>query len=109
MTHLHLTISTHFYHPQLRSTVDCIVHECMICQQYKLAGPGYGKLPPHEANLAPWDEVAVDLIGPWKINISNGQELIFNTLTCIDPVTNLTELIQINNHISAHVARMLKN
>jgi hypothetical protein len=73
-----------------------------------LTGPGYGQLPPREALLAPWDEVAVDLIGPWKITI-NGQELIFNALTCIDPVTNLSELIRINNRSAAHVAVRFEN
>ena len=108
MTRLHLTIATHFYHPQLRFVVNTVVRECTICQRYKLAGPGYGKLPPREANLAPWDEVAVDLIGIWKIEI-NGQQLEFNALTCIDPVTNLTELIRINNRTSAHVAMKFEN
>jgi hypothetical protein len=96
MTQLHLTILTHFYHPRLREVVDDVVTTCSICQRYKLAGPGYGQLPPREAPLVPWEEVTVDLIGPWQITI-NGQELIFNALTCIDPVTNLTELVRIPN------------
>ena len=96
MMQLWATISTHFYHPHLKQCVDTIICECTVCQKYKLAGPGYGQLPPHEAPLAPWDEVAVDLIGPWKIEIQ-GQEFIFNALICIDPVTNLSELIQIAN------------
>ena len=108
MTRLWSTISTHFYHPRLRQYVDTIVRECIICQKYKLAGPGYGQLPPREAPLAPWDEVAVDLIGPWKIEI-HGQELVFNALTCIDPVTNLSELIRIANKSSAHVAMKFEN
>ena len=44
----------------------------------------------------------VDLIGPWNISI-HGQELVFHALTCIDPVTNLTELVRINNKTAAHV------
>jgi hypothetical protein len=62
----------------------------------------YGKLPLQN------DEVAVDLIGPWAITI-NHQELIFNALTCIDPVTNLTELVRIANKTSAHVAMRFEN
>eukprot|EP00978_Attheya_sp_CCMP212_P027179 scaffold90819_cov35-Attheya_sp.AAC.1 len=59
--------------------------------------------------MAPWREVAVDLIGPWKVKLGNvpnedGQEsyVEFNALTCIDPVTNLVELIRINNKTAAH-------
>ena len=108
MTRLHQTINTHFYHPQLRATVDSVVQECVICQRYKLMGPGYGELPPREAPIAPWDEVAIDLVGPWSIKI-NGQELVFHALTCIDTVTNLTELVRINNKTAAHVGMRFEN
>eukprot|EP00978_Attheya_sp_CCMP212_P038888 scaffold197191_cov31-Attheya_sp.AAC.1 len=44
--------------------------------------------------MAPWREVADDLIGPWKVKIGhlpvvNEAEayVTFNALTCIDPVT----------------------
>jgi transposase InsO family protein len=108
MTRLLQTINSHLYHPQLKLTVETVVQACETCQRYKLVGPGYGTLPPREAPLAPWDEVAIDLIGPWKIQV-NGQELVFHALTCIDPVTNLTELIRINNKSSAHVGMKFEN
>ena len=56
--------------------MNSAVQECSTCQHYKLTGPGYGQLHPREASLAPWDEVAVDLIGPWKIIITH--RLVFN-------------------------------
>ena len=65
-------------------------------------------MPPRNARLMPWDEVAVDLIGPWKVN-ADGIELIFKALTCIDPVTNLVEIIRINNKTSQHVAEQFSN
>jgi hypothetical protein len=92
----------------LRVIVDAVVRECTVCQRYKLLGPGYGKLPPREAPFAPWDEVAVDLIGPWTIK-TNGQELVFHALTCINPVTNLTELVCINDKSAAHVGMRFEN
>ena len=42
-------------------------------------------------------------IGTWKINVQ-GTELIFRALTCIDPVTNLVEIIRINSKSSSHVS-----
>jgi hypothetical protein len=55
-------------------------------------GPGHGKMPEHDAQLLlPWNEVAVDLIGPWTIGF-DGHKLGFDALTCIDPVTDLVEL-----------------
>ena len=62
----------------------------------------------NQAPLAPWDEVAVDLIGPWSIHI-NGQDLVFHALTCIDTVTNLTALVCSNNITAAHVGMRFEN
>ena len=77
-------------------------------EQFKSTGMGYGKLPPQNANVAPWNEVYVDLIGPWKIRTGNN-ECIFNVLTCIDPVTNLVELIRINDKSSPHISNQFEN
>ena len=44
--------------------------------------------------VVPWDKIAVDLIGPWKIKVKN-RTFVFNALTCVNPVTNLVEIIRI--------------
>jgi hypothetical protein len=104
------TINTHFYHPKIRERVIELCSTCDACQRYKINNRGYGHLPAREADMTPWREVAVDLIGPWKVKLGNipnedGQEssVDFNALTCIDPVTNLVELIRINNKTAAHI------
>ena len=58
--------------------------------------------------VVPWDEVAVDLIGPWKIKVKN-RTFVFNALTCINPVTNLVKIIRIQNKTSKHVAQQFEN
>ncbi len=63
-----------------------------ICQKYKLAGCGYGLLLKRKVQIAPWEEVAIDLIGPWKVKV-NGWQVEFNALTCIDMASNLVKLI----------------
>ena len=95
-----------FHHPNLNWAANGI--RCDTCRHYKLTGAGYGKLPPREAIFMPWEEVHVDLIGPWKVKV-NGKMLEFNALTCIDPVTNLVELIRIENKTAAHVAKQFEN
>ena len=77
-------------------------------QKAKLPGPGYGHLPPCNALSTPWLEVAIDLIGPWFIQV-NSQELVFHALTCIDTVTNLAEVICIENKTSAHISMLFEN
>ena len=88
--HLRETMHQRYYHYKLRSTIDKFT--CEHCQRYKLPGKGYGLLPERGVRIAPWIEVAVDLIGPWKMKV-RGKEVEFNALTCIDTASNLTELI----------------
>jgi hypothetical protein len=52
--------------------------------------------------IAPWEEVAIDLIGPWKVKV-NGQQVEFNALTCIDTASNLVKLIRIDNKTAEHI------
>jgi hypothetical protein len=48
--------------------------------------------------------IAVDLIGPWIIQVCN-KPYEFNALTVIDTVTNLVELVRIDEKTLAHMAR----
>ena len=105
-TRLYETIASRFYYRGLKHYCD--TYRCAICQTNKQLGAGYGKLPPRHADLVPWNAVAVDLIGPWKIKVQ-GYEYEFNALTCIDPVTNLVEIIRLNNKESSHVAQQFEN
>ena len=54
--------------------------------------------------MLPWTEVSVDLIGPWKITVQE-EDLYFNELTCIDQVSNLVEMIQIQNKTATHISQ----
>ena len=73
----------------------------------KESNKNYEPLPPRMTRLFPWETVAVNLIGPWKIKFNN-IELKFHTLTCFDPVaTNVVEAIRIQNKTSEHLAEQL--
>ncbi len=93
-TRLRETLQQRYYHPQLRRQIDAF--RCEHCQKYKLTGKGYGLLPEWQVRIAPWEEVAIDLIGPWVLQV-NGRPCEFNALTCIDTASNLVELIRIDN------------
>ena len=63
-------------------------------------------MPERELREAPFEEAAVDLIGPWKMTVNTNRgikEVEFNALTCIDPVSNLVELIRVDRKTAAHV------
>ena len=85
------------------------VNQCELCQRYKWEIRPHGKLPPKEVqHMNPWDEVGVDLIGPWTIK-AIGNEYIFRALTCTDSVINITEVIPIPNATAEAVARSFED
>ena len=90
-----------YHHPHLRQRIDAL--KCDACQRHKVDGKSYGQLPPRDVRAAPWEQVDVDLIGPWTIPCVSGAEYTFSALTCIDRVTGLAELIRINDKTSMHV------
>ena len=108
MTRLYDTISVHFYHPILKSKIEAFIQSCDICQRAKLPGIRHGHLPPRNALIAPWYEVAIDLIGPWQVTIGP-QVFSFQALTCIETVTNLAEVTCINNESSKHISMLFEN
>ncbi len=62
------TLDQRYYHPRLCYHIDKL--KCKYCQKHKLAGCGYGLLPKQEVQIAPWEEVTIDLIGPWKVKVN---------------------------------------
>jgi hypothetical protein len=103
---LHDTIASLFYHgEQLKATAESTFCHCLICQEVKPPEHVIGQLTPHEAPLAPWDEVQVDCIGPWTIKLpGHQQDLVFDALMCINPVTNIVELIRVESKMAEYIA-----
>ncbi len=97
---LHEMLNQYYYHPKLRYHIDKL--KCKDCQKHKLTGRGYGLLPKWEVQIAPWGEVAIDLIGPWKVKV-NGRQVEFNALICIDTALNLVKLIHVDTKTANHL------
>jgi hypothetical protein len=57
-----------YCHPRLRYHIDKL--KCKDFQKHELAGRGYGLLTKQEVEIAPWEEVAIDLIGPGKVKVN---------------------------------------
>ena len=102
------TLRMYFFHPQLQHACESEVKKCDPCQRLKNVGRGYGETASREASLLPCQDVAVDLIGPWTVSIGN-KTLKFMALTMIDMVTNLVEVVRIDNKSAAHVAMHFEN
>ena len=66
------------------------------------------KLHPERQHCSLGVKIAVDLIGPWTLEVAN-QRVTFHALTIIDLVTNLVEVVRLDNKMSAHVAMQFVN
>ena len=91
-----------YYHPNLQKLIDSFRYDA--CQWHKVGERGYGHLAARDIRTAPWEQVDVDLIGPWKITTSTNRTYEFLALICVDRVIGLAELISIDYKESAHVA-----
>jgi hypothetical protein len=67
--HLHEALQQCCHHSKLQCTIDKF--KCEHCQRHNLSGKGYGLLPEREMQIAPWEEVAIDLIEPWNVKVNN--------------------------------------
>jgi transposase InsO family protein len=102
------TLRMHFHHPDLHQVCEDEVRRCDPCQRHKNVGRGHGEHASREAPLLPWQDVAVDLIGPWTLSVGE-QKISFSALTMIDMVTNLVEVVRVHNKTAAHVAMQFEN
>ena len=70
----------------------------------------YGLLPEKEAETIPWEELFVDLIGPYKITNTNNnnQELYLWFITMIEPATGWHEIKEIKNKEAINIANLVE-
>ena len=73
------------------------MHSCETCQKTKVVGQGYGHHTPREAQVRPWYEIAVDLVGTWILHDEDGNGNAFSALTIMDTVTNYCEIVLLRN------------
>jgi len=106
------TLKENFHWPGVDAAVESLVRTCETCQKCKLtAVRKYGKLPlPANTAIKPWEEVHVDLIGPWDVKYNSsaipgkGTVEKIRALTVIDKATGWPEFIAIQNKTSYHIA-----
>ena len=85
------------------------IQKCEFCQRYNKQTVQYGQVPPKQVKqVKPWEEVAVDMIGPWKIEIYKF-EYQFRALTWFDSIIGLPEVIPVDNATSKAVAQAFED
>ena len=91
-----------FHHPNLHKNI--MSYDSETSQLFKTGSRAYAHLPARQVRGIPWQQVDVDLIGPWSVTTGTGKTYVFHALTCIDRITNLPKLIRINDKSSEEVA-----
>ena len=109
MDRLYQALRMFFYNQGMRQKVEKFVATCDSCQRNKQPGPGYGENPPRNATEIPFEQVAVDTIGPWTIKVPGYGDIVFSALTMIDMATTLSELVRVESGKSAQVAMQFEN
>lgn len=106
---LYKSLNLFFYNRGMKGKIESYISTCDSCQRNKSPGPGYAEMPPRNATEVPFEQVAVDLIGPWKIEVPGYGLIQFKALTIIDQATTLSELVRIDNKTSAHITMQFEN
>ena len=100
------SIAQHLYWSKMRDEITNYVKVCPTCQKNKRKVKKYGRLPPKEAEVIPWDKMCIDLIGPYKIRRKGQPDLICKCVTMIDPATGWFEIHQYDDKRSITVANI---
>ncbi len=103
---MHATLQSWYHHLHLHMTIEQFA--CDKCQCAKPSGPGHGLLPDQDIVCASWEEVELDLIGPWPASTPHEIVELF-ALTCIDTTTKLVKITKIIEKSSNHIATRFEN
>ena len=107
MDRLEALVKRTFYHPKIRDACRSIVSSCPISLMVRTTYKPYGHLAPRNAPIIPWSEVHVDCIRPWKVSLPDNNTIKFYALTCLDPVTNLIEILRFHGPPTAEKTKLL--
>jgi len=104
ITRMETTLSNHLWFASMRRRIKEYIEGCNHCAMYKYSGQGYGHVPPRNDTATPWEDVAVDTIGPWTVPIQGGPRLQIKALTIVDVATTLSECTRVENMTADHTA-----
>ena len=79
------------------TTHEKYVKTCVRCQLGKFRKRKYGHLLPKLTQIIPWNQVCIDLIGPYTIKAKDKTIFDFMCLTMIDPAMSWFEIVELPN------------
>ena len=90
----------------MRSHITNSVASCDSCQKNKRRTRKFGHLPEKVAEAQPWDQMCIDLIGPYTIRRKGQKDLTCKCVTMIDPATGWFEIHQYDDKRAITVANI---
>ena len=99
----------YFWFPHIPEVVPHFLHKCSFHRRISKQTIKYGHvLPKQVVYLAPWEEVWVDMIRPWK-SAMNNFEYQFIALTCNNSIICIPEVILVENATSLLVSQAFED
>jgi len=92
---LEKTLSAVMYWKGMSRDIEKFTKHCKRCQLGKRRKRKYAQLPPKTAVITPWQQVCVDLIGPYTVKGKDKTCVEFMCMTMIDPATGWFEVVEL--------------
>ena len=106
---MYKTMAATLYWDNMETDVSKFIKTCSTCQRFKKSKKKYGKLPPKEVTMTPWETVCIDLIGPYTVTDRSGNDRILNAMTFVDPATGWFEITEIPDKTSARISQIFNS
>jgi hypothetical protein len=83
------------YWKGMKNTIQSIAKSCKSCQVNKRRTLKFGHLPSKIVISAPWENLCVNLVGPYTLKGIEGSAIDLMALTMIDPASSWFEIVEL--------------
>ena len=93
----------------MRDQIRKFCATCDICQRNKRTFTNLGKLPEKQAECEPWEQLHVDMIGPYKVRVKGKRKPVdLHCVTMIDPATGWFEMKSVDTKSPDVIANVVE-
>ena len=108
-TRMYKTIASTMYWENMDKDIAAFTKACPTCQRFKKKRKKYGRLPPKDVSMIPWETVCIDLVGPYTVTDKLGKDRTLLAMTFVDPATGWFEITEIPEKSSARISHIFNS
>ena len=97
------------YWDKIKADVIDLTKTSPTYQRFENIEKKYGKLPPKEVIMAPWETAYIDLIGPYTVTDRVGNDRTLNAMTFIDPSIGWFGIIGVPDNTRTRISQFFPN